>query len=332
MKAIQITRPGEARVVDVPLPAPRSDEILLRVAACGLCTTDLEILAGDFWGTYPIIPGHEISGVVQRTGDGVAHIAMGERVVIDPNIPCGYCASCRSGSVHLCENLEAIGVTRSGGFAEYVMAPASNVYRLPDSVSDLEGALAEPLACVLHGIDRVGLQSDEIVAVHGAGFIGLLFSVILKHHGVSQILLIDPSTSRQDAAEKQGFSAVSPDDLPVARRRSGATPTLSIVCTGNPSALRSALEHIAPGGRVLLFGVARPTDVAEFVPYQIFRKEVSILGSFVNPFTMQRAVSLLPQLDIRWLISRTFPLEGFTEATRQKERDLAILKTMGVPH
>jgi len=272
MKAVQIIGPGRSNTVETPFPDAHPGEILVQVMACGLCTTDSEILSGHFWGTYPIVPGHEISGVVHSTSDDVTHLHEGDRVAIDPNIPCGYCHACRGGAVHLCDNLKAIGVTRDGGFAEYVAAPARNAYPLPKEVGDVEGALAEPLACILHGIDRTSLRSNDVVSIHGGGFIGLLFSVILRHHGISQILVVDPSPRKRTIAEQKGLYSVSPDEVPVAFRQSGMPPSLAIVCSGNPNAFQSALMHVAPGGRVLLFGVAKPTDLVEVAPYHIFAR------------------------------------------------------------
>ena len=186
MRALVLDRPGSFRVADVPDPVPEADQIVVRVECCGICGTDLHILAGEFPPTpYPITPGHEFAGiVVARGADARPDLPVGTRVAVDPSLYCGYCRRCRAGRDNLCENWAAIGDTVNGAFAEFVAVPAVNAYRLPDQLDGQLGAMVEPLACAVHGIRRLGLLgpvSAEPTVVIGAGTMGLMMLQLLLH-------------------------------------------------------------------------------------------------------------------------------------------------------
>ena len=334
MKAIRIQENGAINLSDVPLPVLESAAVIVSVEACGLCTTDLEILSGRFWGYYPITPGHEVCGLVEEVGDEVSRISVGDRVVVDPNIPCHGCDQCMAGSPHLCASLRAIGVTEPGGFAEFVVVPEANTYPLSFDVSPAIGALAEPLACVLHGIDRGAITKRDRVAIHGSGFIGLMFSIVLNHLGVSDLVLIDPASPRRMIADRLGFGLVlTPTEAQGHFRNAHDRdrPSVSIDCSGNPLAIRSAIETTRPGGRVLLFGVADPEAQIPVSPYDVFRRELTILGSFVNPFTQERAVKMLSVLDLDSLITHRYGLAEFEQAVAIRKTGSAALKVMIEP-
>ena len=329
MRAAIITSPGTIRLDEVSAPTPGPGEVLVRTVACGLCTTDLDILEGRFWASYPIVPGHEVSGVVEAVGDEVSSLRPGDVVAIDPNIPCGCCGECRSGFPHLCVNLRAVGVTQSGGFAEFVVVPEANTYVLPSGMNPELGALMEPLACLLHGLDRAEITPRDVVAIYGLGFIGLMFSQVLAHAGVDRLILIDPLEERRRIAEDFGFDTVlDAGDAPLLFEDADRQPSVSIDCTGVPEAIGAAIGATRAGGRVLLFGVADPEDRVEMSPYTVFRKELTILGSFINPFTNQAAVDLLPRLDLERLITHRFELDGFEEAVHVRKTNPSALKIL----
>ncbi len=179
MKAAQIERPGEAAVVTVPEPIPGADDVLIRVRAAGICGTDLHIFKGEYEATYPLIPGHEFSGEVVAIGANVRNFQVGDRVTADPNIPCNRCRYCQRNQPNQCVNLKAIGVTRSGAFAEYVIAPEGNVFAIGD-LSYSAAALVEPLACVVWGLKQVEVQPGDTALVFGAGPMGCLVAQGLK--------------------------------------------------------------------------------------------------------------------------------------------------------
>ncbi len=152
MEAAQIEAPGQARVIDSAKPSPGADDVLIEVAVAGICGTDLHIFRGEYEAVYPLIPGHEFSGTVVAVGENVRRYKIGDRVTADPNIPCQRCPACQRNEPNQCENLAAIGVTRNGGFAQYVIAPEGNVFSIGD-LSFAQAALIEPLACVRVGVE-----------------------------------------------------------------------------------------------------------------------------------------------------------------------------------
>ena len=293
MKALLCHKDGTFGIADRSEPSLVAGTAIVSVAFCGLCATDIEILEGRFWGSYPVIPGHEISGTIVDIASASSNLDVGQRVTIDPNIPCGKCPQCIDGLSHLCVRLRAIGVTEPGGFAELVRVPIENLYPVPTTVGLDQAALCEPLACVLHGIDRAEIHEDDAIVIHGAGFIGLLFANILTQRGVANLTLIEPSPQRSAIAADLGFQVISDPDQQMA-----SAPSLSIDCSGNIHAIQSAIESTRPGGRILLFGVADPEAKLPFSPYDVFRRELTILGSFINPETQQRAVDLLSEVEL----------------------------------
>src|SRR5215212_5722640 len=190
MKAAFIRQPGEADVVTVPEPIPGADDVLIKVRAAGICGTDLHIFKGEYEATYPLIPGHEFSGEVVAVGANVRNFRVGDRVTADPNIPCNRCPSCQRNEPNQCENLAAIGVTRSGAFARYVTAPEGNVFAIND-LSFAAAALVEPLACVVWGLKRVQVQPGDSVLIFGAGPMGCLMLQALRSVGASSVVVTD---------------------------------------------------------------------------------------------------------------------------------------------
>ena len=301
MRALVIERPFKASIRDTKDPEPRRGEVVIQVKASGICGTDLHIYRGEEpRARYPLIPGHEISGVVVEVGEGVSGVSEGDVVAVDPNIYCGECYYCRRGLVHFCLNWEGVGVTRPGGLAEKVAVPARNVYRIPGDVSPELAALAEPLSCVLHGVDVVEPYDTSSVAIFGAGPIGLMFLVLLRKLTSARIAVFEISRVRSEKAEELGADLVA---NPLEREVGDTAKELGsergfdviIDATGSIDALSRILrlDIVAPAGKILLFGVAPPGKKIELEPYLIYRKEIRIMGSYVNPFTMWRAVNML---------------------------------------
>ena len=195
------------KVQESPVPKLEPDGVLVRVMACGICGTDVHIYEGDKGAadtTPPVILGHEFSGVVEAVGEKVSRVKAGDRVCIDPNSLCGACSYCRTGIGHFCENMVGIGTTVDGGFAEYCAVPESQVYRLAAGISFEEGAMAEPLACCLHGIDLCEIRPGSAVMVIGAGMIGLLMVQLAKLSGVRLVAVLEPVEEKRIMALKLG--------------------------------------------------------------------------------------------------------------------------------
>lgn len=202
---------GKMELREIGKLTPVPGEVLLRVAACGVCGTDIHIFHGEKGSaevTPPVVLGHEFAGVVEELGSGVTALQIGEHVAVDPNIYCGHCHFCRIGKKQLCENLRAIGVNQNGGFAQYCVCPAAQCLPLNPALPLEHGAMTEPLACCIHGIDRAALRSGDIVCIIGGGAIGLLMVQLARLSGASHVILSEPVQARRDIALQIGADAV----------------------------------------------------------------------------------------------------------------------------
>ncbi len=171
MMAAQFISPGNLSVIDYPIRKLNDDELLVEVCACGVCGTDFHIYKGDAPAVFPIIPGHEYSGVVADKGASVSEFNIGDHVAIDPNIYCGYCDECKNSRVNFCENHKALGVTLNGGFAEYSIVPFKQAYLLPKDFPHTDASFTEPLSCCIRGIDKAEIKCGNNVAIVGGGAI-----------------------------------------------------------------------------------------------------------------------------------------------------------------
>ena len=316
VRAAVFPAPETCEIVEGELPAPAEQQALLRVEACGLCGTDAHIYRGQFPARFPLIAGHEFAGVVEEVGAGVPFLRPGDRVAIDPNMYCGSCRPCRRGLVHLCRNLAAVGVTQDGGFATHCLLPAGQCHKVPSHMPFDIAAMAEPVACCLHGIDRARIQSGDVVLLVGAGAIGLILLQLALLQGAAVTIVSEINPDKRAAAKRFGATTVvdpKKDDLEkiVRDATEGAGPDVVIECVGGRQTAQQAFDLAGEGGRVLLFGVAPKEARISVSPYQIYRKEISLTGSFTNPFTHARALALLAsgRLHVEELISHRLPLD-----------------------
>jgi len=300
------------------------DEVLVKVAACGICGTDVHIYHGEEGSaavTPPVVLGHEFSGIVEAVGGGVTSLKAGDHVSVDPNIYCGQCCYCRKGKKQLCENLQAIGVNRDGGFAEYCICPESQCFKLDVRVPLEYGAMAEPLSCCLHGIDRAGIRQGDTVSVIGGGAIGLIMVQLAKLAGASKVILSEPVDARRSIGLQVGADfAVNPagEDLCAKIREFTDSDGVDVVieCVGNIVATKQAFEMAKPGASILLFSVPKPDAVYNLSLMDVFKKELNIYGSFINPDTFQRAVDMINSSRIQFgpIITHKYPVEQLEDA------------------
>lgn len=301
-------------------PVPERGEVLVKVKACGICGTDVHIFHGNYQVKYPLIPGHELSGEVCAVGEGVTGISVGDRVAVDPNNACGQCSYCRQGRVNLCKNLNPIGVTRDGGFAEYCRVPAVQIYLLPDSVSFEQGALMEPLACALRGIQMAEIAPGDTVAVLGSGTMGGLLLQLARTSGGGKMFLSEPIPKRREIALSFGADlTVNPLEDDVHQALLSLDPDGADVvfeAAGLAVTAEQSLQLAKRGGKVIFFGVVSPTEKVEVSPYLINENELTIRGSFNNPLTNSRALELIAsgRVSVEPYISHRFPIEQFEEA------------------
>jgi 2-desacetyl-2-hydroxyethyl bacteriochlorophyllide A dehydrogenase len=330
MQAAQIVAPEKARVIEAEKPSPGPGEVLIEVASAGICGTDLHIFHGEYEATYPLIPGHEFSGTVSAVGEGVQRYRPGDRVTADPNIPCNRCPNCQRNEPNQCQNLAAIGVTRNGAFARYVVAPEGNVFPIGD-MPFTAAALVEPLACVVWGLKRVQVQPGDSALVCGAGPMGCLLVQALNHSGAARVAVTDVVPWRLEQAANLGASdTVLADSQQEKRLKAIAPQGFDIVAdaTGIIGVLEGSFEYARPRGKVWVFGVTPRGARASFVPYDVFRKDLTIIGSFAVNRTFQESIALIQSgaIKVEPLISHRLPLAQFTEGLELAERDPKRMK------
>lgn len=311
-------------VREQPVPKAQPGTVVIKNFACGVCGTDVHIYHGEPGSAEvhpPVVLGHEYSGVVTEVGAGVEDLKIGDHVTVDPNIYCGICDACRSGKKQMCSRMEAVGVTMDGGFAEYSIVPASQALRLNPDVPLEYGAMSEPLACCIHGIDRAEIKVGDTVCVVGGGAIGLLLVQLARLSGAAKVVLSEPNAVRREKALQLGA------DLCIDPLASGSTEQLIafsggegadvvIECAGSRAAVESAFRFAKRGATILLFSVPSVGATYELPLFDVFQKELTIRGTFVNPDTHQRAVALINsgRIQIAPIITHTFSLEELPEA------------------
>jgi 2-desacetyl-2-hydroxyethyl bacteriochlorophyllide A dehydrogenase len=317
-------KPGVLRIADRPDPSPGDGQLVVAVDICGVCGTDVHVADGEFPPTpYPIIPGHEFSGRVVAIGSHApGGWRQGERVAVDPSLFCGYCPACRAGRGNLCAHWAAMGTTNDGAFAEYVAVPAVNVYRLPDTVNDAQGALIEPLSCAVHGIRRLGPVIGEDVLVMGAGTMGLLLAQLLAMAGARSVAVVDRKASRLEVAEAVGASVVATDVTELDGRPFG----VAVDATGAPAAIEAAFASLGRGGRLMVFGVTSGDAVVSLSPFRIYNDEITIVGSMAVLDSFDAAAELMAagRVETGPLLGDPLPLAGFAEALDRVRHGVGI--------
>ncbi|MCC5034405.1 zinc-dependent alcohol dehydrogenase family protein [Streptomyces sp. WAC 00631] len=313
MRAAVIESPGKAVLATVPDPVPGPREVVVKVAACGLCGTDLHILQGEFAPSLPLVPGHEFAGEVVGTGSAVSGLKAGDRVAVDPSLYCQECRYCRTGHNNLCDRWAAIGVSAAGGAAEYALAPAANCIKLPDHVGLQDAALIEPLSCAVRGYDVLSARMGAHVLIYGSGTMGLMMLELAKRTGAASVDVVDISAERLATARTLGCSRTA-----AAAAEFGRPGGWDVVidATGNAAAIQDGLGRVAKAGTFLQFGVADYATTAVIEPYRIYNQEITITGSMAVLHSYERAAELFAAgvIDPGVFISDRMPLESYPEA------------------
>ena len=318
MKAVVFQSPKKMQLKDVAVPDPGPQEVLVEVKSAGLCGTDVHIYDGDFMATYPLIPGHEFAGEIVATGSEVKDIPTGSRVAVDPNVPCRACVFCRRNREHFCRHLTAYGVHLSGGFAEFAAVKAENVHAI-DDLSFEEGAMIEPLSCVLHGMEMLQLQPGDEVLVFGVGPIGLLLAQVAKLSGAASVAAVDLSEEKLEFAKSLGIDNVFIAKNEVQQKIHQRYPDgfdIAIDATGVPGVVENLPKYVKDGGKLLYFGVCPKDAEIKLNPYDVYRRELKIFGTFSLLANFVPAIRLVQsgRIDVKSIISHRFSLKEFPEA------------------
>lgn len=308
MKAIVFPSKGVVEVCDLPDPVAAARTVVIDVHASGICHTDFEVLRANYGtGAFPVVPGHEYAGVIAEVGSEVTNLKVGDRVVVDPNISCGACPACRRGWGHLCDALEAYGVTQNGGFAEKSVVAAAAVHPIGDMPFDV-AALAEPMGCVLNGLEAAQAAKAGNALIFGAGPMGLMLAIGLAAQGVEDVTFVDLDDTRLAFAETMGFAGISAGSAELSQWSQRAD--LCIDATGVPQVAAGLIDHTANGGTVLFFGVCPAEARIEISPFEVFRRQLSVVGSHSLNHNIPAAVEALRSFkgDLSGLVSHRLPL------------------------
>ncbi|MHA1340766.1 MAG: zinc-dependent alcohol dehydrogenase family protein [Promethearchaeota archaeon] len=323
MIAARFNGPFKIDIKEEDIPKLNDDEILVKIKASGICGTDHHIFKGEIKGLVKMgtVLGHEFCGIIEKIaekGEHLKELNEGDRVAIEPNLFCGACHYCRNAKKHFCKNWSAIGLSRDGGFAEYCAVPASAVYKMPKGLDFQSAAFFEPMACVLHGIERSRIKVGETVIVQGAGSIGLLYTQALSNLGVDKIIVSDVDQEKLKLAKQFGATSivnVNNEDLieVVKSETDGEGAQVFIDAAGLLSTISTALKTLENTGRILIFGVPPEGQKTEIIPYEIYRREIEIIGSFTNPYTNEAALKLLKKINTKPIITNPIKLKSLVE-------------------
>ncbi len=331
MRAAVLEAVKKLRVAnDAPVPAIGPKDVLVRAKACGICGTDVHIYEGDFFPTFPLVPGHELAGEVAQVGAEVTGLAVGDRVAVDPTVTCEECHFCMINRQNHCLAWNAVGVTRDGGFGEFVRVPAKNCYRF-ERVSFSEAAFCEPLACVVFGQDRAKIEIGSEVLILGAGPIGQLHLQASRANGAAAVTMVDRVESKLDLAKKLGAAEIVVADNAIDDKLKRVAPfgfDVVIDATGVAGVMQRSIKHVKNGGSYLVFGVCGPNDRIEVSPFEIYRRDLTIVGSFAIRRTYDRAFKLMEHgaVKVKDLIHEALPIEELERGIEMMKKGTAGMK------
>ena len=328
MKSAVFYGKHDLRVEEHEMPKVGPKDVLIQVKACGVCGTDVHIYEGDKGAaevTPPTILGHEFSGVIAEVGSEVTNYKAGDRVCIDPNCYCGACEPCRNGVVHYCEHMIGYGTTVNGGFAEYCAVNERQVYKLGDNTSFEQGAMTEPVACCLHGMDMCEIRPGHQVVVIGGGMIGLLMLQLSRLAGAAKVALLEPVESKREVGKKLGADiCIDPihEDVKARLKEDGMTWVNTVIeCVGRPSTIEQAIDIAGNKAVVMMFGLTKPDETISVKPFEIFRKELVLKASYINPYTQKRALDLIDsgRLDVSSMVYEVADLDELADILSNPE-------------
>ncbi|MGD9504729.1 MAG: alcohol dehydrogenase catalytic domain-containing protein [Syntrophobacteraceae bacterium] len=304
MRAVVVREIGSFEITEVPLRDIRDDEVLIQVEVTGLCRTDLKLIrVGHRDLTLPRIPGEEVVGVIRKAGGAAGGFGEGDRVYVYPGVWCGECPSCRRGAENLCRGMEIMGFHRDGGFAEYVIAPAQSLLRVPEGLAPELAVFAEPLSCCLNALELARLGEGETLGIWGAGPAGALLHRAARAMG-AEPFCIDPDPRRHERMMGAGA-------------RDGRTFDVCIVAVGSAAAYEDALGALNPRGRLVVFSGLHPSEDRLPVSFnQLHYYEQTLVGAYGCQFRHgRRALDLIAsgEVPVADLISHRLPLEKLDE-------------------
>ena len=305
MKSLLYTAPKKFSIVEVETPKCGKGQVLIRVRSCGICKTDVHIHNGQFLSRFPLTPGHEFAGEVVEVGDEVTDFSKGARVVADNTVLCGECYYCRRNQPLYCQNFYSLGVTGPGGFAEYVAVNHEKVFPIRADTSFDTAAFTEPTACAVHGMDMIDLHCGDDVLLFGSGATGIILAQLIRFGGAGNMLVAAPSEFKLKILKEMGINTVKIDrNDHVANERHikelypGGFDVI-IDATGDSSITEQCIKFSRKGSKIVVYGVCDEKDRIAISPYEIFSKELKIIGSFAQTHCFDRAIKYLENGTVR---------------------------------
>ena len=337
MKAVRYEAPGSFAVTEVAMPSVGPTDVRIRVRQAGVCGTDVHLHHGSYPGVYPLIPGHEMVGDVEDVGPEVTRFQPGQPVTVNPNIYCGECDHCLAGRLGLCANTSALGVQRPGFFAEYVAADHRQVFAV-DHLDPDTAVFAEPTACAMHGLETLALRPGGSALVLGAGPTGLLLAQLIAKGGATSVTVGDIIRFKLDTAAALGLDHTvrmtrdAAANVELLRRASPTGDGYDVVveATGVVAVGNICVPLTRNGGTVLVYGVTRPDERLSVSPYEIFRREITLKGSFAEMTTFAAAIAALRTGRVRTdgIITHRFSLDEYGDALHALTADPSAHKVV----
>ena len=337
---------NDLSLVTKPIPKlSNPEDVLIRVAYSGICGTDLHIIAGEFpASTKALTLGHEFCGIIENVGTSVTTFKVGDRVVVNPNNNCNVCSFCVKGKPHFCKTgglRSTVGIWRNGGWAQFCRVPSCLVHKIAENLSFSKAALIEPYSCICRGFDQLGeIDPEANILICGSGIIGLLWASLLHFKGFRNISVSEISEKRRNMASSLnlGLKVCLPDYLVSQQRESLKSDNsdwgfdVIIDCTGVPAAIEQAFGWLQRGATFIVFGCCPKDSKVKLNPFDIFNKELKIVGSLINPFTFPTAIKVVQDmadsyLDLERLGIKLFPLQEYSTALKSL-KDGSVSKAM----
>ncbi len=335
MRAVVYEGPRRFSIAELPAPEPGPGEVRLVPVLSGMCGTDLHIHEGGFFSAYPLTPGHEILGRVEVVGPEVVGLEEGQLVAADNTVLCGHCYFCRRDQPLYCRNFYSLGVNGPGGFAEATLVRAEKCFAAGDLAPEV-AVMTEPTACAVHGMDVLDLRTGSDVLIWGAGPTGLILAQLVLHGGAARVTVAAPTEFKLDLARAYGVD----ETVRVERRDpTGSVPALRdlaplgfdvvVEATGATAVAAECLPLVKDGGTLLVYGMAGEEDTIPLSPYEVFRRELTIKGSFAQTHCFDRALAVLRSGRVRTegILTHRFALDGYGEALEALRSDPSCLKS-----
>ena len=334
MKAVVYDSAKNFTIKEIPTPEPKAGEVLVKIELAGVCGTDLHIHEGDFLAEFPLIPGHEMVGIVSALGAGVNQFKVGERVTVNPVVSCGDCEFCREGKPILCHNRKGLGTNWPGSFAEYMIATEDLVFKVGNLSSDV-AVFAEPAACAMHGAQMLGIKPGSSALIFGAGPTGQLLAQLMATSGAASVTVAGSTQFKLDLAKKLGADKTYlMDRNNVAKTKADllkASPSgydIVVEATGSMQVAEICVPLTRSGGTFMVYGVAEPDETFKINAFDVFHREIRIQGSFAEIDTFPATLAALEsgRLKTDGLITHSFSIDEYGKSLEALRSDKSAHK------